>query len=315
MTLRLGVIGFSEGNGHPFSFSAIVNGYDDVAFADCGWDGIHAYLKKRPPEAFGFADVRVSACWMPDPEMAIALARACKIEAVCDAPSAMYGMVDAVLILRDDAESHLPLARMFLDTGLPVFVDKPLCLDHETLAAFEPYLRSGQLMSCAGLRYAGELDAWRAAPRQFGDIKLIRGAVVVDWPRYGIHMLEAAMGALPGMIQPVAIRRHEADHDSLAIRLASGGIFLIDALGLAAKAFRLDVFGSETHGAVDMSDNFTAFHRVLAAFIEQVRTGRPAIPPEETLLVIRTIIAGLQAQPGGPEIDIVPSGAIAPSAK
>ena len=33
MTLRLGVLGFSPGNGHPYSFSAIVNGYDDEAFA------------------------------------------------------------------------------------------------------------------------------------------------------------------------------------------------------------------------------------------------------------------------------------------
>lgn len=306
MRLRLGVIGFSEGNGHPFSFSAIVNGYDDAAFAACGWDGIHTYLKRREPEAFGFDGVNVSACWMPDADMAACLAAACKIATVCESPNAMLGMVDAVLILRDDAESHLPMAQMFLDAGLPVFVDKPLCLDHETLALFEPYLRSGQLMSCAGLRFAGELDAWRATPEQFGDIKLIRGAVVIDWPRYGIHMLEAAMGALHGQIQPVAIRRHEAGHDSLAIRLASGAVFRIDALGVAAKAFRLDVFGSLAHGAVDMTDNFTAFQRVLAAFIQQVRTGRPAIPPEETLLVIRTIIAGLEALPGGPEVDIVP---------
>jgi len=47
MTLRLGILGFSEGNGHPFSFGAIVNGYDDAAFARVGWDGIHAYLRAR----------------------------------------------------------------------------------------------------------------------------------------------------------------------------------------------------------------------------------------------------------------------------
>ena len=30
MTLKLGVIGLSEGNGHPYSWSAIFNGYDSV---------------------------------------------------------------------------------------------------------------------------------------------------------------------------------------------------------------------------------------------------------------------------------------------
>lgn len=301
MTLRLGVIGFSEGNGHPFSLSAIVNGYDDAAFGDCGWDGIHAYLRARGPGDFGIDDVRVSACWMPDPAMAEALSRACRIETICETPQAMIELVDAVLILRDDADTHWDLAQAFLDAGTPVFVDKPLCLDRDTLARFEPHLRSGRLMSCAGLRYAGELDDWRAEPGQFGDIRMIRGAVVIDWARYGIHMLEAAMGALPGL-RPVAIQRHAAHHDSLAIRLEGGAVFLIDALGGVAKSFRLDVFGSRAHGAVDMGDNFTAFRRVLEAFVGQVRTGQPAIDPDETLLVIRTIVAGLQAQPGGEEI-------------
>lgn len=301
MTLRLGVIGFSEGNGHPFSFAAIVNGYDDAAFGLCGWDGIHAYLRARRPDEFGFDGVRVTACWMPEPAMARALAQACGIETVCATPQAMIGCVDAVMILRDDAQSHWPLAQPFLDAGLPVFLDKPLCLDLETLARFEPHLRSGRLMSCAGLRFAGELDGWRTDPAAFGDIRMVRGAVVLDWARYGVHMLEAAMGALP-QLRPVALQRHVAAHDSLAIRLDGGGVFLIDALGAAARTFRLDVFGSKANGSVEITDNFTAFRRVLQAFIEQVRTGRPAIDPDDALLVLRTVIAGMRARPGEGEI-------------
>lgn len=301
MTLRLGVIGFSEGNGHPFSFSAIVNDYDDAAFGLCGWDGIHAYLRARPPEAFGFDGVRVTSCWMTEPTMARTLAQACGIETVCTTPQAMIGSVDAVMILRDDAQSHWPMAQPFLDAGLPVFIDKPLCLDAETLARFEPHLRSGRLMSCAGLRFAGELDDWRTDPAPFGDLRLVRGAVVLDWARYGIHMLEAAMGALPGL-RPVAIQRHVAAHDSFSIRLDGGGLFLIDALGATAKTFRLDVFGTQANVSVEISDNFTAFRRVLQAFIGQVRTGRPAIDPDDTLLVLRTVIAGLHARVGEGEV-------------
>ncbi len=74
----------------------------------------------------------------------------------------MLGNVDAVIIARDDHETHLELARPFLEAGLPVFVDKPLSLDLEALRFFRPYLEAGKLMSCSGMRYARELDELRA---------------------------------------------------------------------------------------------------------------------------------------------------------
>lgn len=302
MTLKLGVIGYSEGNGHPFSFSAIVNGYDDQAFARGGWDGIHTYLRARRPEDFGFGDVRVAACWMPDQDMARGLAAACKIPTVCDRPEDMIGQVDAVMVLRDDADSHRSMAEPFLSVGLPVFVDKPLCTTREDLDWFEPHLRSGQLMSCSGLRFAGEADGWRADPGQFGRIRLIRAAVVVDWPRYGVHMLECAMGALG--VRPVAVQRHAVDHGSVAIRLEDDGLFLIDALGDVPRTFALDIFGDKGHSAIDILDNFTAFRRTLDAFVGQARTGRPAISPDDAMLTLRTLITGLEAMPGGPEIPV-----------
>ncbi|KKR96059.1 MAG: oxidoreductase domain-containing protein, partial [Candidatus Uhrbacteria bacterium GW2011_GWF2_41_16] len=42
--LKLGVIGMSEGNGHPYSWSAIVNGkYNEKEMANCGYAGIPVY--------------------------------------------------------------------------------------------------------------------------------------------------------------------------------------------------------------------------------------------------------------------------------
>ena len=39
MVIRVGIVGLSEGNGHPFSFSAIINGFSDVGMAAAGWSG------------------------------------------------------------------------------------------------------------------------------------------------------------------------------------------------------------------------------------------------------------------------------------
>ena len=41
------MVGVSSGNGHPFSFSAIINGYDPEGLANAGWDVIYDYVRRR----------------------------------------------------------------------------------------------------------------------------------------------------------------------------------------------------------------------------------------------------------------------------
>ncbi|HHI82246.1 MAG TPA: hypothetical protein ENJ99_03755 [Rhizobiales bacterium] len=300
--IKIGTLGFSPGNGHPFSFSAIVNGYEADAFPD-EWAGIRNYLEARKPEEIGFGGrAKVTHCWMPDANMARTLQAACRIDNVVYEPHDMRNEVDAVMILRDDWDSHMPLAMPFLQAGLKVFIDKPLTASKAELAAFMPYLESGQLMSCSGLRYARELDPLRQSRERFGELKLVRAAVVNDWTRYGVHMLEAAMSALD--LKPIAVARNLAPHDSLSVHLEGGACLSIDALGWRPVCFLLDVFGSGTGDGMGLiesykiSDNFSAFRRTVSAFLDQVETGRPAVDPAATKLVMDTLRAGLAASPG-----------------
>jgi predicted dehydrogenase len=176
--VRVGMIGLSEGNGDPFSFSAILNGFDDAALAASGWPGIHAYVRRRDAADFGVAGLQVTHAWTQDPEVTARLCRASCIANACARLEDFHGNVDAVILARDDHENHWRMAQRFLEAGLPVFVDKPLCLEPEALRAFLPYLEKGQLMSCSGLRYAIELDDPRSRLEHYGKLKLVRGAVV-----------------------------------------------------------------------------------------------------------------------------------------
>lgn len=302
--LRLGVIGYSEGNGHPFSYSAIVNGYDDEAFGRTGWPVIHDYLRAKDAAQFGFPGVGVTHVWMPDGAMAWALSEACRIPNVAARPEDMLGEVDAVLILRDDPETHWPTASGFLEAGMAVFVDKPLTLDAAELDWFAPYLESGRLMSCAGLRFAAELAPLRARGGldALGVILAAECAVLNDWARYGIHMLEAVMGVLRA--RPVTIQRLPGATEAMAVTLDSGVLVTINALGKSPKLFELTLRGDKGSQRFQLHDNFSAFRGVLTGFVEQLRSGRPAIAPHETLAVIQTIQAGLAAEPGGPAVAI-----------
>lgn len=293
MVTRVGMIGHSEGNGHPFSFSAIINGYSEAGLREAGWPVIHAYVSRRHPADFGVGDLSVTHAWTQDPGVTRALCRATNIAHAVAHPEDMLGEVDALIIARDDAESHRSLARPFLESGIPVFIDKPLTLDREVLDYFVPYLERGLLMSCSAMRYAVELDGLRNGLADYGELKLIRGTILNDWPKYGIHLLEAILALVPS--RPFSVRALPARHESLLITLEDGTVMVIDALGKAPRIFDLELFGSERSSRHSILDNFTMFRRALWAFSTMIRDARPPIMPASTLDIIRTLIAGQEA--------------------
>jgi hypothetical protein len=290
--IRLGILGASEGNGHPWSFAAIINGYEPERFQRSGWAVIDRYLAMRDRTDFGFpGDVVVSHVWTQDPDVTRSLAESTSIAQVVTEPDAMIGAVDAVMILRDDHESHAPLALPFLRAGLPVFIDKPLCLSVRELDLFRPWLESGSLMSCSGLRFARELDPWRAGGLAgLGQIRSIHGSVVMDWGKYAIHIIEPLFSLVTA--RPVRVVPISARHDSVVLELSDESVFAVDCVGPAHKVFRLEVIGSEGSSTIEMNDNFTAFRRCIGRFLEMVKTREPPIPWADTCLTIQTLIAG-----------------------
>jgi hypothetical protein len=287
---QVGIIGLSEGNGHPFSFGSIINGFSPEGLSVSGWPGIYEYVRRRHPSEFGLNGWKITHAWTQDPESTGRLCAACNISHSVRDYREFLGNVDAVIIARDDYETHFEMARLFLEAGLPVFVDKPLSLDLAELTAFKPYLQTGQLMSCSGMRYARELDEPRANLSAYGRLKLIRGAIVLSWEKYGVHLLDAAFGITSA--RPVSVRMLPAEHAFAAVRLDDGTLVQIDALGECAPTFHLELFGTQRNSAFDITDNFSMFRRLLWEFLTSIDTGRAAIPSEKTLDVMRVLIAG-----------------------
>jgi len=290
----LGIIGLSEGNGHPFSYGSIINGYSPAGLAASGWPGIYEYVRRRHPSEFGLGDWSITHAWTQDPESTKKLCVACRIAHSVKDYREFLGKVDAVIIARDDYEIHFLMAEPFLEAGLPVFVDKPLSLELSELRRFRPYLETGQLMSCSGMRYARELDEPRADLASYGRLKLIRGAIVLSWEKYGVHLLEAILAITPA--HPVSVQMLPVEHASAVVRLDDGVMIQIDALDECARTFHIELFGTQRTGAFDITDNFSMFRRMLWQFTESIRSGQPAIASDRTLEIMRVLIAGRMAR-------------------
>jgi predicted dehydrogenase len=296
----IGIIGVSEGNGHPFSYGSIINGYSPEGLAASGWPGIYDYVRRRHASEFGLAGWAITHAWTQDSVVTQRLCAACLIPNAAGDYREFLGKVDAVIIARDDYENHFQMARPFLEAGLPVFVDKPLSLDLSELRALKPYLEKGQLMSCSGMRYARELDEPGADLAAYGRLKLIRGAIVLSWEKYGVHLLEAILAL--STARPVSVRMLKVEHASAVVRLEDGVMIQIDALGECARTFHIEIFGTQRTGAFDITDNFSMFRRMLWQFTESIRTGQPAIPADRTLELMRVLIAGRMARNDNREV-------------
>src|SRR5690349_17475544 len=94
--IRLAMLGMIEGNGHPYSWSAIINGYDREKMAACPYPVIAQYLGQQPIESVRIPGARVTHIWTDNPDDAPKVAAASKIENVAANPEDVIGAVDAV---------------------------------------------------------------------------------------------------------------------------------------------------------------------------------------------------------------------------
>ncbi|MEZ0276715.1 MAG: oxidoreductase, partial [Roseimicrobium sp.] len=100
--IRLAMLGMIEGNGHPYSWSAIINGYDPEAMAACPYAAIPGYLGRQPLDAVRIPGARVTHVWTDNPAEAESVAKASLIDHVVANPKDVIGHVDAVIISTDD---------------------------------------------------------------------------------------------------------------------------------------------------------------------------------------------------------------------
>jgi predicted dehydrogenase len=295
--LRLGLLGISEGNGHPWSWAAIFNGYEKSAMAACPFPAIPRYLAEHrfPEETIDGA--RVTHVWTQDDSVSERIAAACRIERVVSDPGEMLGEVDAVLLARDDAERHAELAGPFLDAGLPIYIDKPLATS--VAAAHDLFSRQtarDQLFTCSALRYAAELRLDPAAGDAIGPIREVLASSPKRWSRYAVHLIEPALAMLG---EPGAIESHRAfvADDAARVRVVweSGAQGEFTTLGAIEAPIRLRVVGEDGGRTLVFEDSFKAFRAALERFAGIARGEAAPIPESEVLRVVELIELGMAA--------------------
>ena len=308
-TLRLGIIGLSEGNGHPYSWSAIINGdYDAAAMAQCGFPVIPAYLQANR-DTLGLEGARVTHVWTQDPALSAQVARASHIEHVCATLEEMLGQVDAVLLARDDPENHVVMARSFIESGVPIFIDKPLAYSRCDLDWFAEAHEAGRfVMSCSALRYSSGVQAARVDVPGIGEIELAVAVGKKDLRKYAIHYLEGLF-ALLGDPRAVSVRHVSAPgKDIVLVEFANGTLATVHVFMDIAPGGELRVYGRKGILNVDHGGAYPMFRASLEDAIRSFRAGRPRLDFAKTHNLISTLIGARESLEQGGALIRLPPG-------
>lgn len=305
--IRLAMLGCSEGNGHPYSWSAMFNGYDREAMTkECPFAGIPVYLNKEPTTALTIPGARVThiCCTGNGGFTAEHVAKCTGIPNVVENPTDVIGHVDAVVVATDIGGEHVNRVRPFVEAGLPVFIDKPLADNEADLRVFSGWVAEGKpIMSSSSMRYAKEFLPYRLSTRELGDLRFASITTAKSWETYGIHALEAIYPILgPGFLsvrntgsptRNIVHIKHRCGADVIVVATADmyGGFGCLQLCGTIGKV------------QVTFSDTFFAFKSQLEAFIGFLWTGVYPFPFSETYELMQMVIAGIRSrEQGGAEI-------------
>lgn len=303
--LKIGIIGLSEGNGHPYSWSAIINGdYDAAAMSECGYPTIPAYLGANRG-TLGIEDARVTHVWTQDIAMSEHIAKASKIEHIAKNMEDLIGNVDAVLLARDDPENHKAMAKPFIDAGVPVFIDKPLAFCREDLDYFSEQAQAGKfIMSCSALRYSAGNQSQREHLPDIGEARLAVAVGAKDLRKYAVHYLEG-MIALLGDPEVLAVQHVSVSgKDILYLEFKNGMPATVHVFENITQG-ELNIYGDKGALRVVHGGAYVSFRTQLIEAVKAFKAGAPRLDFNKTRNIIKTLIAARESlESGGKKIKI-----------
>lgn len=295
--IRLGIIGMTEGNGHPYSWSAMFNKYNrEVMTKECPFPVIPEYLNKEEYDKIGIPGAEIGVIYCNDRKDAEHVAKCSLIPEIVDTPEEMIGKVDAVIIATDIGGEHVERAKPFIEANIPLFIDKPLCDTYADLEFFKNARKNGaKLLSSSSMRYCKELIPYLNGNfHEVGDLRLITYNMPKKWETYGIHALEAVFALTgPGFI---SIRNTGSEGRNILHLKHKNNFDVVISNIYDCFGAPLTIQGTKGTLSIQIQDSYYAFRTQLVKFVEYLRTGKEVVDFSHTEELMKLVIGGRESR-------------------
>ena len=303
--LKIGVVGMNPGNGHPYSFSAVFNGFDNDALqAECEFELIKHYLPDHHCNREFVPDARVTTVWAPEPGAAERIARVAKIEHVASSLKELANSVDAILFTRDDIENHWMMAGDLFKTGKPLFIDKVLAHSQEDFEKFLHAVPEGYpLMTASSFGFSPQIDEAREALKQ-SEVMFVNGVSSCVWVRYAPHLLGALFQLFGSDIATIQNTGNAAG-DIVTLHYRNGLAAVCEIFNGVGLPLGLTVHRKgEAPLPVPYTDPtlknyFLSIAEMMKRFATMAKGGPSPTPWSETVKLNRIVLAGVASKAQG----------------
>ncbi len=263
---------------------------------------------------FLFDDVRVVAVCGDDDEKEHLdnLVEETKIENVVSTKEELAELVDAVMILYRRGSTHLESAEYFLEKGIPVWLDKPICSSIEdVLKLKEIVLKTNTLLSGGStIRYGSDTQTILEYLKtdKLGDIS---GGVVnhngdLESPYDGLyfyapHAVEYLLDIFG--YDPLTVKTTVLDNKNLSAAVKYKDKLVIVNINNYTFQPHIVIYGrNEVY--VKYSKNADGYKKGLIAFIEELKEEKQPVPFDELTKSIYVIEAILRSIKEDKEVSI-----------
>ncbi len=292
--ISLGVVGFSTGNGHPYSWSAIINGFNRNALSSCPFPVIRDYLSNKDPNKKNFENVKVTHVWTQDVDISRKIAKFANIDNISEDLDSMALSVDGILLARDDYENHLENSKIFLRAGLPIYIDKPIAVNRvDLLKIINAQIYQGQIFSCSAVKNANEFQISKKEISSYGKIYEIHASAPKDWLKYSIHIIDPVIKIFK-LDSDFKLLKKETDtkgNHSASFYWSRGLSVKFSTTGTDSPIF-IKIVGDKVNKKIYFKDSYNAFKNTLELFIFSIKKKDSATNHDELALAVDIIERG-----------------------
>ena len=246
--------------------------------------------------------VRATHVWGETRRFAREAAEAGQIPQIVTRPEEMIGEVDAIVVDHRHGKFHLPAAEPFLETRVPMFIDKPFCCRRAEGRRFLARARELKVPVCS-FSTLPKQQAFRDLEQitaKLGQIHTVISTGPCDirskWGGvffYGIHQVDLVLRLVGYDFYRVQMVKGAGANHSASILFRSGAVATMNLIGEGSPGFHLSVIGEGGRVDQPITMDESPYLTGIRDFVRMFRTGETE-ETEQTMLGPVAVLESLE---------------------